>query len=112
MDVTATQTAYQPWRLPAPPAALLLFHEAKMLSTRGQHGGEALLQSLADLSRIDVGNGSCKVDARAPGVEGGEPRQTRQMLAVAVRGRAREPPAVASPHRRPLSGRDKTRAHA
>src|SRR6266851_3016001 len=112
MELMPAQMAHQRRLLSDSPAAFILFHEAEMLSTGGQHSGETLLHPLADLGRGDVGKSGRKVDARAPGVEWSEPRQTDQMLAVAVRGRAREPSAVAPRHRRHLSGCDKTGAEA
>src|ERR1700730_13235867 len=108
MELMPTQMAYQRWLLPDMPAAFPFFHEAKMLRVGGQRSGEALLQPAADLGRVDFAKSGRKVDARAPGVEWTQRGETGQLLAVALRGHAREPPAVSLRHDRDPSGCDKT----
>ena len=60
-----------------------------------EHGGEASLETVAQLSFLDAGDRVGKVDARIPGLERRHRRQPRQRHAIVEGGGTGEAPAIA-----------------
>src|SRR6516225_6648210 len=66
MQLVMVQMAHQGRPVLDPPVAVFLFNETVMLSGALQYCLTASLDLMADLVRVDRGNGGGQIDSRAP----------------------------------------------
>src|SRR5215469_9561158 len=112
IELMAAQMAHERRLVSDAPTAADLLHEAKMVLPCRKHAGKALLLLTAELWWVDLGEHSAKVDAHAPSVERRQSRQIRQLFAIALAGRSREPSTSSIRHFRDVPGNNETGGEA
>ena len=112
MELMPAQMVHERRLFLDPPGSGMLRDQSEMRFGALQNVGQAFFQIAADLPGVDLGDGTGKVDARAPGVERRHLRQMRYVPAIITSSPAGQTPAVALWHLRDAPGYGQARRKA